>query len=244
VLGVATLRFPEGHEREVALVAPLDGRLNRPSWDEAVAADAATAVGVPAPANLLWGWQRDFADWLAASQTLESWRSERLGARSLPAESESAFRARLAQLAREARDEAVAKLRRKYTPKLATLEERIQRARGAVAREREQASHAKLSTAIDVGAGILGALLGGRRSGLGRLATSARSAGRAYNQSQDVGRAEDSLERLEEQLRALQAELDAEAAALASPGDEPCEKTVLRPQKTGIRVRFLGFPRA
>jgi hypothetical protein len=163
---------------------------------------------------------------------------------SRPGESEGEFRARVAQLAREARDAAVAKLRQKYAPKLAALEERIHRARAAVAREREQASHAKLSTAIDVGAGILGALLGGRKTGLGRLATGARSAGRAYGQAQDVGRAEDSLERLEEQLRALQSELDAEAATLASPADPPCERVTLRPQKTAIRVRFLGFPRA
>ncbi len=243
VLGVATLRFAEGHEREVALLAPIDGRLNRPSWDAAVDASGALADGDPAPANLLRSWQRDFSDWLGASQTLELWKSERFRKSSAPGESEGAFRARISQLAREGRDAAVAKLRQKYAPKLAALEERIQRARAAVSREREQASHAKLSTAIDVGAGILGALLGGRRSGLGRLATGARSAGRAYNQSQDVGRAEDSLERLEEQLRALQTELDAEAAALASPTDAPCERAVLRPQKAGIRVRFLGFPR-
>jgi hypothetical protein len=249
VLGIATLRFAEGrrgksHEREVALLAPIDGRLNRPSWDEADDASGSPADGEPAPANLLRTWQRDFTDWLGAGQTLELFTSERFRVTSRPGESEGEFRARVAQLAREERDAAVAKLRQKYAAKLAALEERIHRARAAVAREREQASHAKLSTAIDVGAGILGALLGGRRTGLGRLATSARSAGRAYGQTQDVGRAEDSLERLEEQLRALQSDLDAEAAALASPADPPCERITLRPRKTAIRVRFLGFPRA
>ncbi len=244
VLGIATLRFSEGHEREVAFLAPIDGRQNRPCWEDATDAADSPAEGEPVPPNFSRAWERDFADWLAATQTLEVWKSARLRATSLPGETEAAFRARIGQLAREERDAAVAKLRQKYAPKLAALEERIHRARAAIEREREQASHAKLSTAIDVGAGLLGALLGGRRSGLGRLATGARSAGRAYNQQQDVARAEDSLERLETQLRELRADVDAEAAALAAAAEAPTERLVLRPLPTGKRIRFLGFPRA
>ncbi len=47
---------------------------------------------------------------------------------SAPGESDGDFRARLALLARERRDAAVEALRRKYAPKLQTLDDRERRA--------------------------------------------------------------------------------------------------------------------
>ena len=59
---------------------------------------------------------------------------------SSPDESEAEFRVRLVQRAREQRDEQVESLRKKYAPKIASLEERIRKAQIKVEKEKAQAS--------------------------------------------------------------------------------------------------------
>ena len=74
-----------------------------------------------------------------ADKELELLKSPRLEQSSNPGESERDFRVRLQQHAREQRDAAVEKLRQKYAPKIAALEERRRRSEQAVERESEQA---------------------------------------------------------------------------------------------------------
>ncbi|HEY8410481.1 MAG TPA: hypothetical protein VIK76_03735, partial [Pyrinomonadaceae bacterium] len=105
-------------------------------------------------------WSKDFANWLYQNQRLELFESPSLDLASNPGESERDFRVRLQQLAREQRDQAVEKLRQKYEPKFAQLEDRKRRAEQAVAREAEQAKHQKLQTAISFGATLLSSFMG------------------------------------------------------------------------------------
>jgi hypothetical protein len=138
---------------------------------------------------------------------------------STPGEDEAQFRVRLAQSLREKRDEAVETLRRKYAPKLATLQDRVARAEDKVQREQAQLSQQKMNTAVAVGAGILGALFGRKAISagtIGRVGTAARSAGRIGRESQDVARADESLETVRQRHADLQAESEAEIAALAA----------------------------
>ena len=67
----------------------------------------------------------------------------------MPGESKADFLARLSQASREKRDLAVAKLRKKYSKKFDTLQERLRRAEQAIMREKEQASSRKMQTMID-----------------------------------------------------------------------------------------------
>jgi hypothetical protein len=62
-----------------------------------------------------------------------------------PGESEGDFRIRAAQLLREKRDEAVAKLREKYAGKIAALAERERRAEAKVENEKAQLSRQRTS---------------------------------------------------------------------------------------------------
>lgn len=73
-----------------------------------------------------------------------------LDAWSRPGESEGALRARLAEISREARDEAVQVLRAQYARKAAPLEERLRRSEAAVAKEKEQQKDAWIQTAVTV----------------------------------------------------------------------------------------------
>ena len=91
---------------------------------------------------------------------------------SRPGETEGQFRVRLQESPRAVRDAASEKLRQKYAPRLAALQERIRRAEQAREREAEQATQAELQTAISFGATLLGAFIG-------RKAVSVSTVGRA-----------------------------------------------------------------
>ncbi|NIN71264.1 MAG: ATP-binding protein [Gemmatimonadetes bacterium] len=192
-------------------------------------------------------WKREFKDWLYRNRTLELYKSQLLKEYSQPGESEHDFRLRLGQKAREARDEALEKLRKKYAPKLATLQERIRRAEQAVAREAEQAKAAKLQTAISVGATLLGAMLGRKavsRSSVGRATTAARGVGRSMKQAQDVDRARATVEATVKRLADLEAEFEAETEEIREkydPALEDLETVVVRPKKKDIAVKLVAL---
>jgi hypothetical protein len=167
---------------------------------------------------------------------------EALKVASAPGESEGDFRARLALLLREKRDAAVEELRRKYAPKLATLEDRVRRGQERLAREQDQLKQQKFQTALSVGTSILGALFGRKAlsaSTIGRAGTAARSAGRIGRESQDVDRADESLEVLQQRLIALQAESETEISRLAESLDASSvvlRATTVTPRKSDLAV--------
>jgi hypothetical protein len=190
-------------------------------------------------------WKKSFVDSLFRGRQLKLLRCASLKQTSHPGESERDFRVRLQQAARELRDQHVEKLRQRYAPKLATLQDRIRRAQQAVEREQQQASASKWQTAISVGSTLLGAFLGRKAVSagtIGRATTAARGASRSYKESRDVARAGETVEALQTQLADLQSQFDAEAAQIAQqcdPQTEPLETVTLKPKKTNITVRSL-----
>ena len=190
-------------------------------------------------------WRKDLASWIYRNQRVELLESATLEVASNPGESERDFRVRLQQIAREQRDEAVEKLRRKYAPKVAQLEERKRRAEQAVAREAEQAQGQKMQTAISFGATLLSSFLGRKRtslSTLGRATTAVRGVGRSMKESQDVGRAEENVTAVTQKLADLEGDFQAEVAALErsfDPQTEPLETVSLKPTKANIAVKLV-----
>jgi hypothetical protein len=174
-------------------------------------------------------------------------RSAALDQASRPGESERDFRARLHHAAREARDAQVEKLRQKYAPKLATLQDRIRRAEQARQVQAEQARQSKLSTAISFGATVLGAVFGRKAASVGnvgRAGTAARGVGRSMKESQDVARAEENIRALQKQLADLDAQFQAETSAVAAridPANEPLESVAVRAKKTDVNVNLLAL---
>ena len=264
LLGAAEVRYSNSKTVEVTqqltlLTAITDGPVSL-DWSEAVALDVpvedletkpqqeAQFAEVPANATKVKSyatWRKDLASWIYRNQRLELLESTSLDIVSDPGESERDFRVRLQQLAREQRDEAVEKLRRKYAPKFEQLEERKRRAEQAVARETEQAKGQKMQTAISFGATLLGSFLGRKRasvSTLGRATTAVRGVGRSMKESQDVDRAEDNFAAVTQKLSDLEAEFQAETAALErslDPQTEQLEKVSLKPTKANIAVKLV-----
>jgi len=187
-------------------------------------------------------WRKAFAAWLYRAQSLEAFHSPGLRMFSQPNETEGEFRIRLQQASREQRDELVEGLRKKYSPKIAALQERIRRAEQAVARESEQVKQQGVQTVISIGATILGAFLGRKAVGtssLGRATTAARGAGRVLKERQDVGRAQETVEALQQQQADLEAEFKAEAESASLPGAESLQTITIKPTKQNISVKLV-----
>ena len=91
-------------------------------------------------------WQKDFVNAIYGSRKVTLLKSTTYNQVSRIDEGEGDFRVRLSQASREQRDAATAKLRAKYAPKMATLNERLRRAEQAVEREAAQAALAKISS--------------------------------------------------------------------------------------------------
>jgi hypothetical protein len=190
-------------------------------------------------------WRKDFASWIYQNQRVELFESPSLDLASNPGESERDFRVRLQQLAREQRDQAVEKLRQKYAPKFAQLEDRKRRAEQTVAREAEQAKEQKLQTAISFGATLLSSFMGRKRttmSTLGRATTAVRGVSRSMREADDVGRAEENAAAVTQRFADLEAAFKAETDTLErsfDPQSEPLDKVSLKPTKANINVKLL-----
>ena len=174
--------------------------------------------------------------------TLALWKSPGLKDVSRPGESEQQFRLRISQAVREQRDQKVEKLRSRYAPKLAVLQERIRRAQQKVEKEQSQSSQQTMQAVLSTGSSILGALFGRKiasTANVNRAATAMRAAGRASREKQDVALASENLKQLQEQHEALEAEFKAEAKTLddaVSPDRLPLEQFTIKPKKADISV--------
>lgn len=214
---------------------------------EKTPADGATfAELAPAAANPknYAVWQKSFATWLFQTQTLELLKSPSTGEVSRLGESERDFRIRTQQVAREARDAQVEKLRAKYAPKAQTLEERLRRAQVKVEQEKQQAQAQTLSSVLSIGTSLLGAFMGRKTisaANVGRIGTAARAATRIGKERGDVGLAEGTVEAITQQMQELEAQLQAEIDAIPVPGEEALESVTVKPKKTGISVQLCAL---
>lgn len=191
-------------------------------------------------------WGRDFSNWIYGTQKVDLLQSQNLKEVSKPGESESEFRVRISQKAREQRDFKVDQLRKKYAPKSATLQERLRRAQQMVEKQAEQAKAAKLHTAINLGSTLLGAFTGRKVNSttISRASSTVRGFGRAMEESKDVTRAGDTVESIQQQIKELQVEFEAELASLEAridPSSEVLSTVSLKPNKTDIQVQIVSL---
>ena len=262
-LGSAEVRFSNKKidlSETVTLLAPIGDGVLPVDWDHALPTDIAVSDLETTPvdgaqfdelptaaskAASFEKWKKDFAGWIYRNQKLDLLQSASLGVVSNAGESERDFRVRLQQFAREKRDEAVEKLRQKYAPKLAALEDRRLRAEQAVQREQEQAQSQQTQTAISFGATILSSFLGRKKlslTTLGRATTAARSASRSQKEAEDVDRAHESLQVILGRQTELNDQFKAEIANLEQsfdPQNEVLDTVSLKPTKANIAVKLF-----
>ena len=250
--------------REISVCVPVRGPVPADPWDDglqdvpegppaplAEAFDTGSVTFAAAPADLAGAknyaaWEKKLKDRLYRERRLTVYKCAALKETGEPGEDGRDFRVRLTQAAREARDREVEKLRKKYATKIRSAERKIATARRRVNREREQAERAKKDSYLSLGSSLLGALFGRKlmsATNVRRAGTALRSRGRAADQADDVGEAQEIMDEREEDLAAVEAELAAEVAALEDALDprhlELTEKTIA-PRKSDIEVLPLA----
>jgi hypothetical protein len=240
--------------RRVPVLVPFDSGPVPVTWDQAHVIDLdvqhletspldGAAFGeLPAQANhprSYAGWEREAQRWVQSNLPLTLLESRTHKAVSRPDESEAEFRMRLADLRREARDEALDRIRKRYAPRLATLQDRERRALQAVERRAGMTQQRTLDAALRVGEGLLGAFMG-RKTSTARTGTAIRSAGRVMQQRREVAQAEETVEAVREQMAQLEQEFQDELrkVELSMEDDASLEEVQIRPTLTGMAVRL------
>jgi hypothetical protein len=139
----------------------------------------------------------------------------------------------------------VEKLRAKYAPKLASLQEQVRRAEQKVEKEKEQSSSQVLQTAISVGTSILGAMFGRKlasSANVTRAASTARAASRAARERSDVAHAAESLGALRQRYADLEAQFEQDAQEVRdafTPQAMSLSQVEIKPKKADISVESV-----
>ncbi len=184
--------------------------------------------------------EEEFEDWVYRKERVQLLFSPLYDMYSQLGESEGDFRARLSVKGREARDEAVDKMRGRYASKLRTKGSQLDRAELALSKEEAEAS----SSTWQAGTSILGGLLGGLFCRRKSRSSGVASATRAMKQRRDVGIAKDKIEMISNDLAELEAELADEIRELEEKFDAfttDLEPEPIKPYKKDIDVRSVSL---
>ncbi len=262
LLGTARLHFVAARAKidiwqDLSLIAPLSGGDLAIPWEESVSVHSepfplenqphpeGKFSHLPPAATRISsysGWKNALENHLYQNQTLSLWECREFKEFSKIGESEGDFKGRLIHLLHEKRDLEVEKLRKRYAPKLALMQERLRKAQLRVEKERAQLGQQKVQTAVSVGATILGAIFGRKTMStgtIGRATTSMRGAGRMAREKQDIERAQREVQVVNEKLADLEEEFQAEISGLKMDFElEDLELTgiLVRPRKSDIII--------
>ncbi len=232
--------IPLGLDRAVTLDVPAED-LEAAPRGPALYADMPPAAITPRSVD---GWRKAIATWLYDTQSLTLLEHAPSRLHSQPGESEGAFRARLADVRREARDAKVDAIRKKFASKLQTQQDRIRRAEQQLGKQQEDVTASTGSAILTAATGVFGALFGRKTfsaTNAGRLGSAARGAGRVMKEKQDVARAEETLTAERQKLQDLQTAVEAEIAGAATTDEAPLQPLVLRPKKADITLETVAL---
>jgi hypothetical protein len=192
-------------------------------------------------------WEKSLSDYLYQHQTQNIWECRDFKEFSKIGESEGDFRGRLVHLLHEKRDLEVEKLRKRYTPQLARMQERLRKAQVRVEREKAQMGQQSVQTAVSVGATLIGAIFGRKTMStgtIGRATTSMRGVGRISREKQDVERAKREVLFAQEKLAEMEEDFQAEIAKQGmefQPEDLSLSEILIRPRKSDMIVERLAL---
>jgi hypothetical protein len=192
-------------------------------------------------------WKTALKNHLYRNRSLKLYECSLLKLKSKVGETEGDFRVRLKQAASEKRDLAVEKLRKKFAPKLKSIEERIRKAEQRVEKEKTQTKEQWIGTAVSIGTTLLGAFTGRKltsASNVRRAASSMKSAGRIARERGDVGRAEENVEALQEELVALEDEFTLASETLRERFTADAlelKELPVRPRKSDLSVERVAL---
>ncbi len=190
-------------------------------------------------------FEKSLALSLYQSQALKLYRATELALISNCRETEGEFRERAALLLHQKRDDLAKKVQDKYADKINVLNEKMKKAQGTLENKQQKSLVSKAQTWISFGATVLGAFMGkgGITKGtISQTGSSLKRASKLTQESQDVARAEESYNDLQEQLQELQKQMAAETANIRpDPQNIALETVTISPRKSDIDIEKVAL---
>jgi len=181
--------------------------------------------------------QKELINWIYKNKRLELYRTRSPRLNSLPHESLGDFKVRLQDILDDKKEEDIEKLQSRYDKKEQTLLKRLQRAQEKVEKEEADAS----KSMIDTGIAVLGALFG--RTSSAKLGRAFSQGSKAFKERGDIGRAEEALADIHEEIELLAEELEDKVDALQDKYDVESIEILdasLKPKKSDIEIKELA----
>lgn len=150
---------------------------------------------------------KDAKDFLYYHESFEIYSYPSLKLESKPNEILEDFNLRIQAILNENIENEIQKLKEKYTKDKDKLLDKLQKAEQKLQKEQNDVSTKTTDTLISVGSAILGALFGRSifsRTNVGKVATSARNAGKILKEKKDVTFAKDNLSEIQEDITKLE----------------------------------------
>ena len=204
---------------------------------------------VEPPAELLQiknykAWERELAEYLFRHEKCLYFTCKSLKRNTQPGQSELDARMELAQLAREARDQEMEKIRAKYEDKLRTLQSKVMIAQQRVDKLVDEAKAKRMDGLVNLGTSIFGALLGNKSRSGSRTSSAVRDLTSAASKGSDISRAQDTLDELI--LQKDQMERDCLEDVERVKRDFSIENLVLEPvevplRKSDTKIKMLAL---
>ncbi len=186
--------------------------------------------------------KKDYSDYLYHEMRLPLLYHPKLKLYSQPGESERSFKIRVAQAAREKRDEEVDKLRKRYAIKLERLRKRLKKEEMELEEDRAEYAARKQEEMVSGAETVLGIFgIFGRKKSLSSAMTKRRMTARA---KQDVEESEEEIARLQQEIEEMEAELKAEAEEISRRWEEmqdDIETYEVKPRRADVDVNLAAL---
>jgi len=182
--------------------------------------------------------KKELVDWIYRNKRLPLFKTTSPRLTSTANESLGDFKVRLKDILDEKKEKDIDKLQERYEKKEKTLMKRLQRAQDKVEKEEADAS----KSMIDTGIAVLGALFG--RSSSAKLGRAFNKGSRALKERGDIGRAEEALAEIHEEIELLAEELEEKIDELNDKYDVDnveISDAAMKPKKSDIDVEAISL---
>lgn len=201
---------------------------------------------LPVPAHMARAtaykrWTRAFSEYLYRNVRLTIWHNPALKLYGKVGETRLDFRRRCEKVARERRDEEVAKAKKKMDKKMQRLQEKLRREQRELEEDQAELEARKREELLTLGESALG-FLTGRRSRV--LSTASRKHRLTKQAEADVRESEEAIKDLEAQLKALAEEWQEEVEEINDRWAatlEEIEVVEVSPRRRDVVVDYCGL---
>jgi len=221
--------------------------LRNPSLEIPQNASFATLPKLIKDAKSFKGIEKSLSNYLYGAKKIELFRQKRLKMESKPHQKRSEFLVEVADRVREKRDMQIDKIEKRYSKKFQILQKKLERLELKLQKEQEDVSSKTSDTLIDVGLALFGAFFGKSSSSMSsvRRGASAFKKGRdVFKEKEDVKNVTALLLRAENDIEALQNELQEEISMIEENfhlDNYMIESFYIKPRRSDIVIHDIAL---